>query len=137
MRKHRKIVGFVLWIFGACLLFDRLLSDITWPLQPIILVESFASLILVGFLLYNWLFGPHKGHTVHFLFIILFAIMAVAFCFDRSYSPIIFDVIVAAYVASLVVLVLKYKDQIYSDFRKGIKHNYFSPNETNNNKRSK
>ena len=131
MKISKKIVGIMLWIAGTLLLFIKLMSDITWPVPASIVAEIFGSLILTGLLLYNWLFGHQKGHRVHFLAIVLFAIMAGAIYFEKNLGMSNFNIIVAVYVASLAVLVLKFRGQINRDFNKGVERDHFSADEPN------
>lgn len=122
---YRRIIGLLLWLAGTLLLVGKFALDFSWPPDAGYLFECVSVAILVVTLFYNWLFGPHKGHTAHLIYLVLYALMALALRFDHYFGEAILDIVVAFYLAIGAIVFMRYKDGFREDFRRGVRHDYF------------
>jgi hypothetical protein len=126
----RKNAGIFIWLIGSTALV-ALFSSAFIERSPPLTVAATALVFVFygGIVFYNWLFGNQKGHVVHFIFIITYAMYAILILLSLDLGALNAYALLAATVLLLSIdagILLKFKEAIYRDYRNGIKRDHFT-----------
>ncbi len=121
----KKRIGIIVWLIG-CLCFAFALPSLLSQGDTASKILVIIGLpVLTGFLLYNWLYGPQKGHSGHLFNIVLYCGLAVLILIRHRVSGAIFVAGIGAYLCGICWLVLRVSGPFRRDAEAGIRRNYF------------
>ena len=118
----------LLLIAGGLLYASGFARGVSLPGWAIAILGAYAF-VFPALLVWSYFLGPQKGRPIHFLQILVYSVFGACFAANAAgyISDSIFDIIAVALFAALGFFVTVNYRSIQSDYKLGIKRNFFEP----------